>query len=157
MIKVDRRSYIEIATPEEVFVALSDPKSVERLLPHMRKVELLSRRENSARLVTHMSLGSMFGTIRCEGIVSWVEPREIVFQVVKPLPLETRWVLSPAVNGTELHATMALDLSPLLGPMAHFVPNHTVSDMIGKEFDLALKEMSFRLRDSVARERAVAA
>lgn len=157
MIKVARRSYIEQATPEEVFAALSDPKSLTNLLPRVRKVEMLERHDTTARLATHMSLGGIFGTIRCEGDLSWVEPREIIFSVRKPLPVETRWILVPAVNGTDLQATMSLDLVPLLGPMAQFVPTEAVADMIGKELDTALKAITTRCAGSALREKAVAA
>lgn len=157
MITVDRRSYIEGVTPEEVFAALSDPKSLTQLLPRVRKAEVLSRGDNSARLVTHMTLGGLFGAIRCEGDLSWVEPREIVFRVRTPLPVETRWVLTAGVNGTDLHATMLLDLTPLLGPMAQFVPTSAVADMIGAELEQALKTITERCGDLVQRERAVAA
>lgn len=157
MIKVNRRSYIENATPEEVFAALSDPARIESLLPRMRKVEVKSRQDNQAHLVTHMSLGGMLGTIPCEGDLHWVEPHEIVFKVNKPVPMETQWTLSQAVNGTDLRATMSLDLRPMLGPMAAFVPVDAVAEMVGKELEEALKEMSRRLSSVVLRERAVAA
>lgn len=157
MITVVRRSYIQDVTPEEVFAALSDPKSLNQLLPRVRNVEMLNRNASSARLVTHMSLGGIFGTIRCEGDLTWTEPREIVFQVRKPLPVETRWVLSPAVNGTELQATMLLDLTPLLGPMAQFVPTNAVADMIGTELDQALKTIAARCAEIVKRAQAAAA
>jgi carbon monoxide dehydrogenase subunit G len=157
MITVDRHSYIEHATPEEVFEALSDPTRIEQLLPRMRKVEIKSRQANQAHLVTHMSLGGIFGTIPCEGNLHWVEPHEIIFKVKTPLPLQTRWTLSPAVNGTDLQATMSMDLRPMLGPMAAFVPTDAVVDMVGKELDHALTEMSHRLSASVLREQAVAA
>ncbi len=157
MIRVDRRKYIEAATPEYVFAALSDPQGIERLLPRMRKVEIRSRSGNSAHVVTHMAIGGIFGTIPCEGQLQWVEPHEIIFRVKKPLPVEVHWKLAHAVDGTDLQVDMLLDLAPLLGPMAAFVPTQSVIDMIGKELDHALKEMSVRLTQSMPRERAVAA
>lgn len=157
MIKVERRSFIENATPEEVFAALSEPAGLSNLLPRVRKVEMLSRSDSDARLVTHMALGGIFGTIRCEGDLTWTEPNDIVFKVRKPLPVDTIWKLSPAVNGTELLATMALDLSPILGPMAQFVPSEPVAEMIGKELDAALAAITARCANPEPLERAVAA
>lgn len=159
MITVTRRSFIEASTPEGVFAALSDPKEIGRLLPRVQKVELLSRDTAAARakLVTHMSMGGIFGTIRCEGDLTWVEPREILFQVRTPLPVETRWTLSPAVNGTDLVATMGLDLTPLLGPMAAFVPTQSVADMLAKELEAALQAITRRLAGASLRAKAVAA
>jgi carbon monoxide dehydrogenase subunit G len=159
MITVTRRSYIEASTPEEVFATLSDPKGIAQLLPRVQKVEMLNRNleMRSARLVTHMSLGGMFGTIRCEGDLTWVEPSEILFKVRTPVPVETRWTLTPAVNGTDLQATMALDLAPLLGPMAAFVPVDAVADMLARELESALKAITERSGGSNLRERAVAA
>lgn len=159
MIKVTRRAYLENSTPEAIFAALSDPKSIGKLLPRVQKVEMLNRDEanRKARLVTHMGMGGLFGTIRCEGDLTWVEPREILFKVRTPLPVETRWTLTQAVNGTEVQATMALDLAPMLGPMAAFVPTQQVADMLAAELDSALKAIAAQLRDSNLRERAVAA
>jgi hypothetical protein len=111
----------------------------------------------TARLVTHMSLGGMFGTIRCEGDLTWTEPGEILFKVRTPVPVETRWTLASAVNGTDLQASMALDLDPMLGPMAAFVPVQAVSDMLAKELESALTAIAKSSANQGLRERAVAA
>ncbi|MBX0329339.1 SRPBCC family protein [Oscillochloris sp. ZM17-4] len=159
MITVTRRSYIESATPAEIFDSLSDPSRIGQLLPRVQKVEMLSRdmETRTARLVTHMSLGGIFGTIRCEGDLTWEEPGEILFKVRTPVPVETRWTLTSAVNGTDLQATMSLDLAPMLGPMAAFVPVQTVGDMLAKELESALKAISESSAAPKPRERAVAA
>jgi carbon monoxide dehydrogenase subunit G len=159
MITVTRRSHIEATTPEQIFAALSDPKMIGQLLPRVQKVEMLSRDDvaRKARLVTHMSMGGIFGSIRCEGDLTWEEPSEIVFQVRTPLPVETKWMLSPGVNGTEIIATMSLDLAPMLGPMAAFVPAKEVGEVLAKELDAALKSIAERVSTLGSRERAVAA
>jgi carbon monoxide dehydrogenase subunit G len=157
MIKVIRRSYIEGSTPEQIFAALSDPKGLTQLLPRVRQVEMLERGADRARLVTHMAMGGIFGTIRCEGELSWREPSEIVFVVNKPLPVETRWTLTPAVNGTEVQAAIALDLAPMLGAMAQFVPTNAVDEMMGKELESALAALKAKSAAPSFRERAVAA
>ncbi len=144
MIKVIRGSYIPDTTPEEVFIALSDPNALSKLIPRIQKVELKDRRENSARLITYMSIGGIFGSVRCEGTLDWVDSREIVFKVQNPLFIENHWVLSPAVNGTDLQATMKMDLTPLLGPMAQFVPTEMVTDTVAKEFDQTLRAVTDR-------------
>jgi hypothetical protein len=104
-----------------------------------------------------MSLGGMFGTIRCEGDLTWTEPGEILFKVLTPVPVETRWTLSPAVNGTDLQATMSLDLAPMLGPMAAFVPVDAVSNLLAKELESALKSIRENSANKGLLERAVAA
>lgn len=159
MIKVARRAYIEGTTPEAIFAALSDPARIGQLLPRVQRVELLSRDDvaRKARLVTHMGLGGIFGTIRCEGDLSWEENREILFQVRTPLPVETRWTLAQGVNGAEVRATMSLDLAPMMGPMAAFVPVQQVSDMLAAELETALKALARQVRDGGLKERAVAA
>ncbi|NNJ09853.1 cyclase [Chloroflexales bacterium ZM16-3] len=159
MITVSRRSYIEAATPEEIFESLSDPERIGHLLPRVQKVELRDRDMDAckAHLVTHMALGGIFGTIRCEGDLTWVEPSEILFKVRTPVSVETRWTLTSAVNGTDLQATMSLDLDPMLGPMAAFVPVQAVSDMLAKELESALKAISAGNGAKKLRERAVAA
>ena len=157
MIKVSRHSYIEGATPETIFATLSDPKGLTQLLPRVRQVDILERKADWARLVTHMSLGGIFGTIRCEGELTWVEPSEIVFTVRKPLPVETRWTLTPTAAGTNLQAAIALDLAPLLGPMAQFVPTDSVADMMAKELESALASIKARSLVPKLQERSVAA
>ena len=157
MITVVRKSHINSVTPMDVFTTLSDPQSLSQLLPRVRKSEILEEHENTARLVTYMSMGGFFGTIRCEGDLHWIEPHEIVFQVRNPLPLETRWTLSESINGTDIHVTMALDLKPLLGPMAQFVPTQAVAEMIGAELDQTLKAIAKRCSDLMAHEYAITA
>lgn len=160
MIKVTRRAYLEGSTPAEIFAALSDPQGVAQILPRVQKVDMLNRDDaaRKARLVTHMSLGGIFGTIRCEGELTWVDDREILFKVRTPVPVETHWLLTQAVGGTELQATMDLNLAPMLGPMAAFVPVQQVSDMLATELEKALTAISARMNEAPAvRERAVAA
>ena len=159
MIKVARRAYIEGTTPEAIFAALSDPKSIGQLLPRVQKVEMLNRDDvaRRAKLVTHMGLGGIFGTIRCEGDLTWEDDKEILFQVRTPVPVETRWLLAPGVNGAEVRASMSLDLSPMLGAMAAFVPVQQVSDMLAAELESALKAIAKRMYDEGTKERAVAA
>lgn len=159
MIKVARRAHIEGATPEAIFIALSDPKRISQLLPRVQKVEMLNRDDaaRTAKLVTHMGLGGIFGTIRCEGDLTWTENQEIVFQVRTPVPVETRWLLSAGVNGTDVRASMSLELGPMLGPMAAFVPEQQVSDMLAAELESALKGLARTMRDRGLQERAAAA
>jgi Polyketide cyclase / dehydrase and lipid transport len=159
MIKVARRAYIEGTTPEAIFAALSDPKSIGQLLPRVQKVEMLNRDDvaRKAKLVTHMGLGGVFGTIRCEGDLTWEDNREILFTVRTPVPVETRWLLSSGVNGADVRASMSLDLGPMLGPMAAFVPVQQVSDMLASELESALKAIARQMRDEQLKERAVAA
>jgi hypothetical protein len=159
MIKVARRAYIEGTTPEAIFAALSDPTQIGQMLPRVQRAELLSRDDvaRKAKLVTHMSLGGIFGTIRCEGDLSWEDNREILFQVRTPVPVETRWTLSQGVNGAEVRASMSLDLAPMMGPMAAFVPVQQVSDMLAAELETALKALARQVRDSGMKERAIAA
>lgn len=159
MINVNRRAYVEHATPEAIFAALSDPSGMSKMLPRVQKVELLDRDDvnRKARLVMYMSLGGILGTIRCEGDLTWVEPREIRFKVRTPVSVETHWTLTPAVNGADIQATMSLNLAPLLGPMAAFVPTQQVADMLAADLDATLKAITLKLSDSGLRERAAAA
>jgi hypothetical protein len=159
MIKVTRRGTVEAATPEQIFAALNDPQGIAQMLPRVSKVELsdLNEAAGTAKLVTHMALGGIFGTIRCEGDLSWTEPSEIVFKVRTPMPLETRWTLAEKLDGTEVAATMFLDLTPMLGPMAAFVPVQQVAEMLSKELDAALKAVMKKCAGMNLRERAIAA
>jgi len=95
-------------------------------------------------------MGGLFGTIRCEGDLTWQDNREIVFTVRTPLPVETRWVISPAINGTDIQVVMGIDLKPLLGAMAAFVPEKTVADMLGSDLETALRGVAKQTRQTIS-------
>lgn len=150
------RSRTVAASPEEIFALLSDPNQLTTLLPRIQRVEVLERHADHARLATHMSLGHGFGTVRCEGELHWNAPHEINFTVQKPLPVQNNWSLVAVPDGTEISVTMSLDLAPMLGPFAQFVPTVAVSDMLSRDLEDTLNQIA----DAVApalQERAVAA
>lgn len=136
MITVSRQRRIA-APPATVFATLTQPDRLATLLPRVRRIELLEQRAGFARVATHMALGP-FGTLRSEGEVRWQDGREVVFAAPRPVPVEARWQLAPAGDATDLHATLAIDLAPLLGPLAAFVPTAEVERMIAADLEAAL-------------------
>lgn len=159
MIKVTRRTYLEGFTPTEIFEALSDPQNIAQILPRVQKVELTQRDDQArkARLITYMSMGGIFGTIRCDGDLTWEVDRSIDFRVRTPLPVETSWQLARGTNGTDLQVTMSLNLAPLLGPMVVFVPTQQVSDMVAAELEKTLAAIERRMQERATSARAMAA
>lgn len=159
MIKVTRRTYLEGFTPTEIFEALSDPQNIAQILPRVQKVELTQRDDQArkARLITYMSMGGIFGTIRCDGDLTWEVDRSIDFRVRTPLPVETNWQLARGTNGTDLQVTMSLNLAPLLGPMVVFVPTQQVSDMVAAELEKTLAAIERQMQERATSARAMAA
>ena len=143
MIRINRTRYID-ATPEAVFAALSDPSNLAGLMPRVRRVELIDRQPNRARIATQMTIGP-FSNIRSEGDVRWHAGREVVFSSRWPLPVEARWILTPSGSGTDLQAALSLDLAPLMGMLATFVPQKDVANMVGPDLDAALAEVARRV------------
>jgi carbon monoxide dehydrogenase subunit G len=143
MISVNRTRHID-ATPEAVFAALSDPGGLAGLMPRVRRVEMVDRQADRARIATRMAIGP-FTDIRSEGDVRWQAGREVVFRSHRPLPVEARWTLTPSGGGTDLQAALSLDLAPLLGPLAALVPRQEVANMIGPDLDAALAEVARRV------------
>ncbi|MEO7908426.1 MAG: SRPBCC family protein [Roseiflexaceae bacterium] len=143
MIQINRMRYID-ATPEAVFAALSDPNNLAGLMPRVRRVEMLDRQADRARIATQMTIGP-FSNIRSEGDVRWQDGREVVFSSRTPLPVEARWTLTPSGSGTDLQATLSLDLTPLMGILAAFVPQQDVANMVGPDLDAALAEVARRV------------
>jgi carbon monoxide dehydrogenase subunit G len=143
MIQINRTRYIN-ATPHAVFAALCDPNNLASLIPRVRQVEMIERQPDRARIVTHMSIGP-FSNIRSEGDVQWQDDREVIFSSRTPLPVEARWTLTPSGSGTELQAALSLDLTPLIGMLAAFVPQKDVANMVGPDLDAALAEVARRV------------
>ncbi|MBC8077264.1 MAG: SRPBCC family protein [Chloroflexales bacterium] len=150
------RTKVVGATPQEVFDTLADPQELTRLVPRVQRVDVLERHADRARIVTHMALGGIFGTIRCEGELRWVEPQSLSFTVRKPLPLENNWLFTPVASGTEVTVRMSLDLTPLLGPFTQFVPVGAVNDMLSHDIDSTLQRIAARIASVELKERTVA-
>ena len=143
MIRINRTRYIE-ATPEAVFSALSDPNNLTGLMPRVRRVEMLVRQPDRARIATQMTIGP-FSNIRSEGDVHWQAGREVMFRSCTPVPVEVRWILTPCGSGTNLQAAFSLDLAPLIGMLAALVPQQDVANMVGPDLDAALAEVARRV------------
>jgi carbon monoxide dehydrogenase subunit G len=143
VITINRVRHID-ATPEAVFAALADQSSLADLMPRVRKVELIDRQPDRVRIATQMAIGPFFD-IRSEGDVRWQTGREVVFSSQRPLPVEARWTLTPSGSGTDLQAALSLDLTPLIGPLATFVPRKDVANMVGPDLDAALAEIARRV------------
>lgn len=143
VIYINRTRYID-ATPEAVFAALSDSSNLASLMPRVRRVELIDRQADRAWIAIQMTIGP-FSNIRSEGQVRWDTGREVVFSSHMPLPIEARWTLTASGSGTDLQAALALDLAPLIGPLAALVPQQEVVNMIGPDLDAALAEVARRV------------
>jgi carbon monoxide dehydrogenase subunit G len=143
LIHVNRMRHIA-ATPQAVFAALSDPINLAGLMPRVRRVEMLARQADGARIATRMSIGP-FTDIRSEGDVRWQTDREVVFCSRRPVPVEARWTLTPSGSGTDVQVALSLDLAPLIGPFAAFVPQNEVANVVGPDLEAALAEIARRV------------
>ncbi len=129
------------ASPEHVFALLADPQSLASILPRVQRVDVLSQGQDSAHVRTHMSMG-ILGSITSEGDVRWIKNRELIFSSPKPAKVITRWTLTPSGQGTHINLHMTLDLTPMLGPLASFVPPQSVIDMIAPDLEAALEAIA---------------
>jgi hypothetical protein len=77
--------------------------------------------------------------------VRWLTDRELSFQARRPVAISTRWTLTPAERNTQLHAAMELDLAPLMGPLAAFVPAESVAALVGPDMDATLSAIAEHL------------
>lgn len=142
MITVTRRRTIA-APPAAIFAVLSDLHGLRDLLPRVSRVEFIEHGEDHARIATYMDLAP-FGELRSEGDVRWHANRELVFSSERPVPLEARWSLVPDDTGTDVTAMLVLDLARLIGPLASFVPEEQVANMVGPQLDAALDHVARR-------------
>lgn len=141
---VIERSRSIAAAPGQVFALLADAKSLASILPSVERVEIVSQGQDSARVRTHMRMG-LLGAITSEGEVHWIHNRELIFSAPKPAKVMTHWTLTPDQQGTLVDVRMTLDLTPMLGPLADFVPSQSVSDMIAPDLERALNAIAMRV------------
>jgi carbon monoxide dehydrogenase subunit G len=135
-VTVSRSRYIA-APPERVFAALSNPTSLAGVLPRVKRVEVLERGDAHARIATHMQL-TPFNTVRAEGEVRWQADREIIFATKQPMGVETHLMLHARDGGTQLEATLTLDLGGVMGPLAAFVPQDQVASVAAPDLEATL-------------------
>lgn len=131
------RDRIIDAPVEQVYAALSDPQGLGRLLPRVTRLRMQKTGENRANLTTWMQF-PVVGEVRTEGELTWQELKEVVYSSKSTLPVTARWVLTPEGQRTRLSGTLDLNLVPLLGPMAMFVPEQSVKDVMARELEKAL-------------------
>jgi hypothetical protein len=148
MIEVQRSRTIKAASAA-IFATLADPQNLASIIPRVRRIELVERGAERAKVVTHMALGP-FGDLRSQGAVCWQAGREIVFRSERPVFVEVRWTLTELAGATNLRATLSLDLSPLIGPFAAFVPAAEVEKMIAPDLDAALAAIAGRVEQGEA-------
>lgn len=146
MIEITRSRTIA-ASAAAIFALLAEPANLAGMLPRVRKVDILSRGDNQARIATHMAFGP-FGTIRNEGEARWETDREVTFVSRSPVLVETRWTLVPDGAATCVQAQIRLDLAPLIGPLAAFVPSEQVITMVAPELDAALDALARKLQQA---------
>lgn len=139
-VRVSRARHV-LAAPEEVFAALADPGALAGLLPRVRKVELLEQGDSWARIVTHMQVTPLIA-VRAEGAVRWRAAREVVFSTARPVGVETRIELRPTPSGTNVYVTLALDLAPMIGPLAALVPAGQVAAAVAPDLDATLEAIA---------------
>lgn len=125
------------ATSEAVYATLANPDNLAGLLPRVERIELIERGADRARIATHMAFGPL-GRVRTEGEARWIEGREIVFSTRQFVAVDVRWLLAAAGPATHVSVTLHLDLSPLLGPLAGFVPPEQVTSLVAPDLEAAL-------------------
>jgi ribosome-associated toxin RatA of RatAB toxin-antitoxin module len=142
-VRVERQRLIA-ATPERIFALIADVENLAAILPRVRRVEVLARGENQACVRTHMAIGPI-GSFSSEGQACWVANRELTFSTSQPATMETHWTLTPTDAGTLLCVVMVLDLRPMIGPLANFVPADSVSAMIAPDLEATLSAIAERM------------
>ena len=138
------RSRVIHATPAVIFALMAEPCNLAAILPRVQRVEVLRRVGDTARVRTYMAIGPI-GAFAAEGEVRWEPGRELVFRATKPVLVESRWTLTPEAADTRVTIAMTLDLSPMLGPLAAFVPPASIAALVIPDLDAALAAIAQRV------------
>lgn len=138
MIQVERRK--TIAAPVDVVkAALSDVEHLDRLLRRVERVEVQGSTAERAR-VTLALRTSRFGVMRIDGEARLL-PNGTRFVAVKPLQIDSRWTVEARGDATEVTAQLAIELAPILGAFARFVPARMVESKLSQELDESLQAL----------------
>lgn len=146
MITLKQESMIAHARPDQVFQSLADPNGLTNLLPRIEEVHYTPTGENQAHIVMAVRIGAAFGTIRCEGTLTWEPNQTLTLTIHTPLPVRTHWTFQPDDTGTRMTIHFQLDLVPLLGPFAAYVPTESVRQLIRAELRHAIEHVAQKLR-----------
>ena len=138
MIRVERRKMVA-APVDTVKAILSDVEHLDRLLKRVERVEVQGITADRAR-VTLTLRTSRLGQIRVDGEARLL-PNGTRFVAVKPLQVDSRWIVEPRGDGTEVTAQLAIDLAGVLGAFARFVPSRMVTSKLEQELDDSLQAL----------------
>lgn len=138
-ISVTRQRMVN-ATPEAIQAMLANPAQLSQLLPQLQRMDVVRQGPGWAQVITTMTFGPL-GNMKSEGDVRWTA-NEIIYRSAKPAPLEARWQLRAVNGGTEVTASLSLELGPMLGPLAAFVPQDAVAATIAPDLDRALERLA---------------
>ncbi|MBC8164045.1 MAG: SRPBCC family protein [Roseiflexaceae bacterium] len=148
MIEVTCTRFVR-GSPAHIFEILADPTNLARMLPRVRRIDVLEQFDDHARIATHMAFGP-FGTVRNEGEARWRDGSEISFISRTPIFVETRWQIVPANAGATVNVILRLDLAPLIGPLAGFIPPRQVVEMVAPELEAALAALATQVEAASA-------
>lgn len=148
MITLKHESTIAHARPEQVFRSLADPQGLTTLVPRLQEVHYTPTGERQAHIVMDVFIGVPFGTIRCEGTLTWEPDHTLTLTIHTPLPVRTHWLFHPDGSGTRLTIHFELNLAPLLGPFAAYVPTESVRHIIRTELRHAMNHVAQKLHQT---------
>lgn len=142
MLYVERQDHIPSASTDGIIALLFNPHTLQTLLPRLRKAEARTMQDNMLPMTLTLSIGKLFGTVHIQGYLWQASPHEVVFHIPGRTPSEIRWTLVPDAHGVSMQVRVQLHLHNLLGPMAHFLPQSFIEEIIGSEMAHAFRGVS---------------
>lgn len=123
-------------TPDQMFEALTDTRTLESVFKRIKAARVLDRTDDEGSVEIELDLPAR-KVIRTTGRAAGKPGERISFTIDKPFPLAFKWEFEPQGSGTVVIAHMETDLSSMVAPFSY----RLVSGIIGSEVDSDLQRL----------------
>ncbi len=123
-------------SPQTIYECLTNPDALAAVVGRIAAVRVVEREGESGRVAVTLDF-PMGKVVETAGEVQGNPHDQLTFTTHDPFPLEFIWQLKPHENGTQVHASLAFDLSVLGIP----VPGAMVEGVIRAELQDDLERL----------------
>ena len=143
---IERQRWIPYPA-DQVYLALTDPNTIEKVVKRIESLEILERDQETGTILVTIDLPGG-RSIETEGKVDGIPGVELTFTTEAPFPMVIKWRMEPDQPskeepiGTQVTYNIALDLSPIVA----FVPDVVLRGYLSSELESDLERLESVMR-----------